>query len=763
MREYEEPEPDYPRDDLLEPMESAAQDNPELRIFDSSDLPQHRGDFTSQHAIMVRSRQFAEIAGLMDGSQTDQPKLKRFSRYNQSMHSRPVSTCHAEPSSSHLPQPQTYSKGGKLKTGIFSGNWTLRDKKEMRPSVHNITVVPVGRQVGSSSKSSPTSSTATPTTSSSSLPSLQFRLSKHNSPTQERRRISADTFTSNEHISPTRRREPFLTYSRRRSAASRCSNDEVRKSSLPPESCVNRTDNCSSVNSATRSTKRERVIPIEIRNAASDHLFTEELQATLKSRKIPLQIQVEEHRSNLSDSDSRCRPTSFPKAMLEKDSSCENNLDNCHEAGFRDKRSYVSTIQEVGSNPEAEDAADEFNENDMQPSNEDSQPCRLRRIGGVKSMGPARRCWHRPVVEVFPYSHTRSVSKDSGIPSTPVEQRRSHCSSSTDECSPTSTPIIESFATHLVIDADSAYRTGTSDSSPSSVCSNSEVQGATMRKSCPDLHRATSVVQPKNLEAHRVQNPRNRRAREKRQAAEWMKKPVNEWSFDDVLLWLQYCKLDEVASVMIGYDINGTDVEKWNDETLVQLGVVDEDVRREVLKQLLDAKEAYEKRAAEKDEKTPRGRQRMPLFKMVRSASYDKVLALETPLTTRDITVAEGRFGCLQVTKVNGANIPLREQDCLLEINDKPGQIFRSPLMFTKLVSDAEGEPIRLVVLRRRHLNDEADDDGHANLADGCLQGTSITSEQDSSTSSGVSSSEICSEVAVPVTPMEHSPEVLRL
>uniref|UniRef100_A0A914R3I5 Uncharacterized protein n=1 Tax=Parascaris equorum TaxID=6256 RepID=A0A914R3I5_PAREQ len=50
--------------------------------------------------------------------------------------------------------------------------------------------------------------------------------------------------------------------------------------------------------------------------------------------------------------------------------------------------------------------------------------------------------------------------------------------------------------------------------------------------------------------------------------------------------------------------------------------------------------------------------------------------------------------------------------------------------MFTKLVSDAEGEPIRLVVLRRRHLNDEADDDGHANLADGCLQGTSITSEQ---------------------------------
>lgn len=33
-----------------------------------------------------------------------------------------------------------------------------------------------------------------------------------------------------------------------------------------------------------------------------------------------------------------------------------------------------------------------------------------------------------------------------------------------------------------------------------------------------------------------------------------------------------------------------------------------------------------------------------------------------------------------------------------------PGQAFRSPLMFTKLVTEAAGEPIRLVVLRRRLL-----------------------------------------------------------
>ena len=60
------------------------------------------------------------------------------------------------------------------------------------------------------------------------------------------------------------------------------------------------------------------------------------------------------------------------------------------------------------------------------------------------------------------------------------------------------------------------------------------------------------------------------------------------------------------------------------------------------------------------------GKGRVPLFKLVQSASYDKVLAVETCLTTRDITVAEGRFGCLQVTKVNGANIPLKEQDWLV-------------------------------------------------------------------------------------------------
>ncbi|CAG9532664.1 unnamed protein product [Cercopithifilaria johnstoni] len=131
---------------------SISEQAPVLRIFETDDLPLHCGDFTLQHAIMVRSRQLSEIAGLIDESTSDQPTLKRFSRCNQSMHSRPSShMCDLEPGSSYQQQqqqqqqPNTCSKvSSRLKTGLFfNGNWTLRGKKEqkMRPSIHDITVV----------------------------------------------------------------------------------------------------------------------------------------------------------------------------------------------------------------------------------------------------------------------------------------------------------------------------------------------------------------------------------------------------------------------------------------------------------------------------------------------------------------------------------------------------------------------------------------------------------------------------------------------
>ncbi|OZC11515.1 hypothetical protein X798_01373 [Onchocerca flexuosa] len=135
----------YPLSDSEFISYSSIQRKPVLRIFETNDLPLHRGDFTSQHAVMVRSRQLSEIAGLMDESLSDQPTLKRFSRYNQSMRSRPSSyVCDVEPGSSQQQQPHTCSKiNSRLKTGFFSGNWTLRSKKEqkMRPSVHDITAI----------------------------------------------------------------------------------------------------------------------------------------------------------------------------------------------------------------------------------------------------------------------------------------------------------------------------------------------------------------------------------------------------------------------------------------------------------------------------------------------------------------------------------------------------------------------------------------------------------------------------------------------
>ncbi|VDN59732.1 unnamed protein product [Dracunculus medinensis] len=143
-----------PQSDIEDEVNSLARCPPyrylKVRIFDISDLPyQVRDDFPG----MVGSRCFDnEIAGLMDGNRGDQPTLKRFSRYNQSMYS-PSSICVFEPSSSspsfsspsQAKHSQTCSKNGKFKAGMFSGHWTLRDKKEIRPSIRDISVLSVGK------------------------------------------------------------------------------------------------------------------------------------------------------------------------------------------------------------------------------------------------------------------------------------------------------------------------------------------------------------------------------------------------------------------------------------------------------------------------------------------------------------------------------------------------------------------------------------------------------------------------------------------
>ncbi|CCD63177.1 SAM domain-containing protein [Caenorhabditis elegans] len=214
-----------------------------------------------------------------------------------------------------------------------------------------------------------------------------------------------------------------------------------------------------------------------------------------------------------------------------------------------------------------------------------------------------------------------------------------------------------------------------------------------LRKSCPDLD-STAMS---NMEQHRVSKKRTRRAKEKMSQAAWKRKTVKEWSLDDVLLWLQSAQMDDVAGLLIGYDLRGEDLLQWNDQTLAQLGVSNPEIR----KKLLDDLSKIIENGPEPAQEDIRNNHRT-LFDIVKQTSYDQVLAVETPLTTRDITVTHGRLGCLQITKVNGANLPLKEHDCLLEINERAGEQFKSALMLTKLISDSNGAAIRFVVLRRK-------------------------------------------------------------
>ncbi|VDO70807.1 unnamed protein product, partial [Heligmosomoides polygyrus] len=224
-----------------------------------------------------------------------------------------------------------------------------------------------------------------------------------------------------------------------------------------------------------------------------------------------------------------------------------------------------------------------------------------------------------------------------------------------------------------------------------------------LRKSCPDLEAATVTPLPSSDD--RGARRRNRRAKEKIREACWRRKPVENWALDDVLLWLQACSLDDVASLLIGYDLRGTDLLSWDHNCLSQLGVTNASIREKILKELAAIRQRGPEIAKENEKKNVH----RALFDIVKQSAYDQVLAVETPLTTRDIIVTHGRLGCLQITKVNGVNLPLRENDCLLEINDCAGEQFKSALMLTKLINDSNGSPIRFVVLRMK--TSDRDDD----------------------------------------------------
>ncbi|MFH4980399.1 hypothetical protein AB6A40_007108 [Gnathostoma spinigerum] len=408
--------------------------------------------------------------------------------------------------------------------------------------------------------------------------------------------------------------------------------------------------------------------------------------------------EVDRHQSQSTYStqcDSNNADESTSTAVCDEDG---NKLDSTEE--IIEQR---GTIIGVSSVSEFDD--DDFDSFDEQSPYGDEIREEIREIcNEVKALPNFDNTWERSTNELnSALNSTVTNESDEVRPSVAASNKRfSTLSTPADDRHAIPLSPTKKFTTHLVIDADSAYPSDASDSSPSSASSNADGQICPVRKSCPDL-RLSAGSQCRNFEAHQIHGPHEQRSKIKRLTTQWSTKPLSEWTLDDVILWLQSCKLDEVASIIIGYDIGGSDIENWDDAALIQLGIIGEETRRTLLAELSTIKERQMKTSNSVSRlHSSKDKTRLPLFSLVRSDNYDQVIAVETSLSTRDITVAEGRLGCLQVTKVNGANIPLCEQDCFLEINGRPGRGFRSPLMFTKLVSEAAGEPIRIVVLRRR-------------------------------------------------------------
>uniref|UniRef100_A0A914UN89 SAM domain-containing protein n=1 Tax=Plectus sambesii TaxID=2011161 RepID=A0A914UN89_9BILA len=179
-----------------------------------------------------------------------------------------------------------------------------------------------------------------------------------------------------------------------------------------------------------------------------------------------------------------------------------------------------------------------------------------------------RMPYRRPLGDVF----SRSPDRDASCCQYSMENHQPAATSS-----PTDTAILSSFATRLAIEVDSTLGTEESASPASTSLTSSSADrrcGSVTRKSCPDLLRPddeehVTPSKPIRTSAADRMTVRSRKTKEKRRAALiWQRKPLKLWTLDDVLLWLQHIRLDEVASLMIGYDLTGADLEKWDHETL---------------------------------------------------------------------------------------------------------------------------------------------------------------------------------------------------
>ncbi|VDM72967.1 unnamed protein product [Strongylus vulgaris] len=96
---------------------------------------------------------------------------------------------------------------------------------------------------------------------------------------------------------------------------------------------------------------------------------------------------------------------------------------------------------------------------------------------------------------------------------------------------------------------------------------------------------------------------------------------LHDWALDDILLWLQACNLDDVASLLIGYDLRGTDLLTWDHNCLSQLGVTSASIRNRILEELA----AIQLKGAEESKDLEKKNGHRALFDIVKQSSYDQV------------------------------------------------------------------------------------------------------------------------------------------
>lgn len=169
-----------------------------------------------------------------------------------------------------------------------------------------------------------------------------------------------------------------------------------------------------------------------------------------------------------------------------------------------------------------------------------------------------------------------------------LAQCTSSSSSSSNRCrsKSTDTEEVKCQREHLCVQTDPvddqfAVDESVANSTNSPSTSDSSFGSKKLRNSCPDLVKSCvgeakvnlrhPSLQPQQQQEHMAKVEKHQQSKEKSML--WHEKALHRWKLDDILNWLQSLGLDDVATILIGYDLCGSDVEAWTASALDDLGV----------------------------------------------------------------------------------------------------------------------------------------------------------------------------------------------